>query len=226
MREPELRDEQLYNSRAFARARTFHCYTSYADTQELSTQTVHTMKENQQNTMSGSEELQESTCVMNANEAPAAQKPRYIDYKWPEDNTGWFGSVFSLNGRWRRRECLAIYFACTVCIAVVAIFLPSLVLLTIPCLIALYSAVCKRFHDVNVTSKWVILLLTFRVIAMIFRHADPSISLAFGLLCDLPILVLFFWPPSKGINRYGSNPRRDYNEQCMEIGLPNPDSCV
>lgn len=183
------------------------------------------MNENKQNMMPGDEKLQDSARVMNVIETPAAQRPRYIDYEWPEDNTGWFGGIFSLNGRWRRRECLAIYFACIVCLVILA-FLPFLGLLSIPCLIVLYGGVCKRLHDVNLTSKWVILLLVFRVIAKIFNHVDPLISLLFDLLCDLPIIILFFWPPSKGINRYGSNPRRDYNEQCMEMGFPDPDSCV
>lgn len=96
----------------------------------------------------------------------------------------------------------------------------------IPVLVALYGAVCKRLHDVNLTSKWVILFLTFRAIAMLSRDTDPRISLVFDLLCDLPIIILFFWPPTKGVNRYGSNPRRDYEEQCVEMGLPRPSDCI
>ena len=146
------------------------------------------------------------------------EKPRYTDYDWPEDNTGWFVGITSMSGRWRRRE-FAVGFAL---ILLISLFFVSWILAPV------YAAISvKRLKDIGWSSYlgWVSALsYLYCYITGVFGNVE------FYFLSIIVFavwgLLLCLYPGSKGINEYGSNPRRDYEEQCEEIGLPKVSECT
>lgn len=147
--------------------------------------------------------------------------PKYTDYEWPEDNTGWFVGFTSLSGRWRRRE-----FATAALLALIVMILP-LPLVGYIGLIALIAITAKRLHDMNLTSKFVFILVPlFFMIIPDFTAGTTMKMLAPAVPGLVVFLLLSFIPGSKGVNKYGSSPRRDYEEQCVELGYPKVSECI
>ena len=145
-------------------------------------------------------------------------KPKYIDYDWPYDNTGWYQDITSMNGRWRRRE-----FASLVPVCLIVSYVP--IIGTIVSVVLFLAISAKRIHDIGVSSKWLCILLVLIVIYSIMAMIPSDYS----LLCLIPVvicvLLLLFYPGTDGLNAYGSDPRRDYEEQCMEAGYPKLSEC-
>lgn len=146
--------------------------------------------------------------------------PKYTDYEWPEDNTGWFVGFTSLSGRWRRRE-----FAAGATLALILLVLP-LPLVRYIGLVASIAVSAKRLHDMNLTSKFVFLLVPFLYGMIPDFTAETTIDMIIPILPGLIVFCLLsLIPGSKGVNKYGSNPRRDYEEQCVELGYPKVSEC-
>lgn len=146
--------------------------------------------------------------------------PKYTDYEWPEDNTGWFVGITSLSGRWRRRE-----FAAAMVLALIIMILP-LPFMGYIGLILLIAITAKRLHDMNLTSKLVFILVPpFYGVIPDFT-AETTMDMISPALPGLAVFCLLsLVPGSKGVNKYGSNPRRDYEEQCVELGYPKVSEC-
>lgn len=144
--------------------------------------------------------------------------PKYSDYDWPEDNTGWFVGTTSLSGRWRRRE-FAVGFGV---VLILSLFVVSWWIAFI------FAAVStKRLKDMDWSPYWAFVpAITYMV------YWFSCIAETFGDFTFYALLIfvaigctLCLYPGSKGINGYGSNPRRDYEEQCVEMGYPKLSDC-
>lgn len=146
--------------------------------------------------------------------------PKYTDYEWPEDNTGWFVGMTSLSGRWRRRE-----FAAAAALALFLMVLP-LPLVGYVGLIISIAITAKRLHDMNLTSKFVFILVpAFFMVIPDFTAETTTDMIAPAVPGLVIICLLSLIPGTKGVNKYGSNPRRDYEEQCVELGYPKVSEC-
>lgn len=151
------------------------------------------------------------------------EKPKYSDYEWPEDNTGWFVGLTYFGGRWRRREFGLV---CAV------IFIISLLVVGWWIGLIVAAAATKRCQDMNVPAYYAAVPgVSYAVYAIIAAFGTiegvfSNILLAAVLLYLLSCGILCLYPGDKGINNYGSNPRRDYEEQCVESGLPRPSDCI
>lgn len=154
-------------------------------------------------------------------ENETVKKVNYSDYEWPENNEGWFTGVYSLNGRWRRREFLLV----TIPAAIVAGLYPHMLVVWVYIAVTL-AVSAKRLHDMNMTSKFCFILIATWILGFFIA---TSIGMDLAMIATAIqftwYIVLGVWPGSKGINTYGSNPRRDYEEQCVEIGLPRLSDC-
>lgn len=148
---------------------------------------------------------------------PQQVKPKYSDYDWPVDNTGWFVGKTSMNGRWRRREFGVVALACSL-----LLFVP---VISYAAIIVMVAAAAKRLHDMDITSKWIFLYLALSIGVLIMNTANPTASFILQGLQIVIQLFLLFWPPTHGINKYGSDPRQDYEEQCIEAGYPRLSDC-
>lgn len=146
------------------------------------------------------------------------QQPQYSDYDWPEDNTGWFVGVTSLSGRWRRRE-YAVGFGI---VLLLSLFVVSWWIAFI------FAAVStKRLKDMDWSPYWAFVPAITYMIYWFSCIAETFGDFTFySLLIFVAIgCTLCLYPGSKGINGYGSNPRRDYEEQCVEVGFPKLSEC-
>lgn len=160
------------------------------------------------------------TSVKIEKEESQEQKAQYSDYDWPEDNSGWFVAATSLNGRWRRREFVAV--------AIPVSFLALIGnLFTILAFCVITIAVSgKRLHDMNLSSKYCFVLIASWILSyFILTRIGAEIAVIVSIIQLLWYLILGLYPGSKGINGYGSNPRRDYEEQCVEVGFPKLSEC-
>ena len=146
------------------------------------------------------------------------EKPHYTDYDWPEDNTGWFVGISNLSGRWRRRE-FAVGFAL---IFLISFFFLSWILTPV------YGAISvKRLKDIGWPPYlgWVSALSYFICYCLGVSEQVDFFTISIIVFAAWGLLLCLY-PGSKGINEYGSDPRRDYEEQCEEIGLPKVSECI
>lgn len=82
--------------------------------------------------------------------------------------------------------------------------------------LAALSLYVRRLHDINLSGYWVILVIVLWFIKYIgvFVYSDlfmvffHGLSLGLYILNLLILLVLLFWPGSKGLNKYGMNGRQ------------------
>lgn len=134
------------------------------------------------------------------------------DWEWPIENSGWFQNFFSLGGRYRRREFL-------LGVMLVAL-LENIPIVNIVACIAYLALMSKRLHDMDLSGKWIFPIVVIAVVANLFLESFPMLSFILSILMLLISFSLLLIPGSKGINKYGSNPRRGYKEQCLEAGYP------
>jgi uncharacterized membrane protein YhaH (DUF805 family) len=84
----------------------------------------------------------------------------------------------------------------------------------------------KRLHDMNMTSKFCFILIATWILGFfIATSIGMDLAMISTAIQFTWYIVLGVWPGSKGINTYGTNPRRDCVEQCVEIGLPRLSDC-
>ena len=142
------------------------------------------------------------------------------ELEWPYENEGWFQNLTSLEGRYRRREFLV-----GLLISIGVSLIPVISWFSIIILLAVTS---KRLHDIDLSGKWIFLIALLHIGCLIgfymIENAASNALVVWTLGIDLPVciicLLLLIWPGTKGINRFGTNPRRSYREQCLEAGYP------
>jgi uncharacterized membrane protein YhaH (DUF805 family) len=71
----------------------------------------------------------------------------------------------------------------------------------------------RRFHDQNKSGWWALPLIVSTVLSWIGAESllEQPTRIALGALYAV-VLVLLFWKPTDGANRYGSDPRLDLDE--------------
>ncbi len=73
--------------------------------------------------------------------------------------------------------------------------------------IALFTAIVRRFHDVN-HSGWLyvlLLIIVYLLIASYLLYQKPQILMT-GIAFELIIIYFLIAPPTRGSNRYGERP--------------------
>ena len=86
-------------------------------------------------------------------------------------------------------------------------------------LVAWYSLQVRRLHDINRSGLWVLLFFALGFIGGGTNASNPydisTLTQIIGLIQLLYLLGLFFWPGTKGPNRFGQDPKwqhKDYAE--------------
>jgi uncharacterized membrane protein YhaH (DUF805 family) len=77
----------------------------------------------------------------------------------------------------------------------------------------------RRFHDQDKSGWWAAPLIASTIISWVGANEllAPPVRIALGLLYAIA-LVLLFWKPTEGTNRYGPDPRLEGQSEAFELG--------
>lgn len=154
--------------------------------------------------------LKQEEAPTNGPEVQTLEEP----YEWPIDNTGIFTNVFTLMGRIRRSEFLLV------------VLIGFAILLILPFLFiiwgfALLAESIKRLHDIGLSGYWCIPALVADIFAIFAGIVSPWLLICCVIIFWGYVILLMLVPGTRGINEYGTNPKRSYREQTLEAGYPD-----
>ena len=135
-------------------------------------------------------------------------------YEWPIDNTGIFTDVFNLTGRIRRLE----FFLVILIGFAVMFILPFLFIIW---RFALLAESIKRLHDIGLSGYWCIPALVADIFVIFAGIVSPWLLICCVIVFWGYVILLMLIPGTRGINEYGTNPKRSYREQTLEAGYPD-----
>lgn len=144
------------------------------------------------------------------------KEPNVVEdsYEWPIDNTGIFTNVFNLTGRIRRLE----FFLVMLIGFAVLLILPFLLIIW---RLALLAESIKRLHDIGLSGYWCIPALVAGIISIFAGIVSPWLLICCVIVFWVYVILMMLIPGTRGINEYGTNPKRSYREQTLEAGYPD-----
>ncbi len=149
-------------------------------------------------------------------------------YEWPIDNTGIFTNVFNLTGRIRRLEFFLVMLIgfCIIGFSFILFIIGFDILFLIGFgiiiwRVALLAESIKRLHDIGLSGYWCIPALVADIIAMFEGVVAPWVIICCVIVFWGYVILMMLIPGTRGINEYGTNPKRSYREQTLEAGYPD-----
>lgn len=154
--------------------------------------------------------LKQEEAPTNDPEVQSLEEP----YEWPIDNTGIFTNVFTLTGRIRRLE----FFLVMLIGFAILLILPFLFIIW---RFALLAESIKRLHDIGLSGYWCIPAFVADIFAIFAGIVSPWLLICCVIVFWGYVILMMLIPGTRGINEYGTNPKRSYREQTLEAGYPD-----
>ena len=79
----------------------------------------------------------------------------------------------------------------------------------------------KRLHDIGLSGYWCIPALVAGIISIFAGVTAPWLIICCVIVFWVYVILLMLIPGTRGINEYGTNPKRSYREQTLEAGYPD-----